>query len=214
MRLYPINLQIKGIPCLIIGGGHVALRKISKLIREEADVTVLAPEVCEDIQKMAEKGVLRWISKIYQEGDTHGYRLVVTACGIRAVAEQVYEAAQKEYFLYNASDFPSLGNCHLPAAFESGGMQFTVSTKGRSPAMAKYVKEWLMGTIPDGFGDWLDRVSRIRQEIREDIHSSQNRENFWHAVFDDPVMHLVMEGKIDEAEECVRHAIGRFRTEP
>ena len=212
--MYPVNLQMKGMPCLIIGGGHVALRKIKKLLKEEALVTVLAPEICEEIQKLVEMGALQWISKAYQVGDAQGYRLVVTACGVRAVAEQVHAASQKEYFLYNASDFPPLGNCQLPAAFETGGMQFTVSTQGRSPAMAKYVKEWLMRDIPSGFGDWLDRVSRIRQEVKKDIHSSQSRENFWHAVFDDSVMHLVMEGKIDEAEECVRHAIGRFRTEP
>lgn len=212
--MYPVNLQIKGMPCLIIGGGHVALRKITKLIREGAHVTVLAPEVCDDIQKMAKEGTLRWISRNYHEGDSHGYRLVVTACGVQSVVHQVHEESKKEYFLYNASDFPALGNCHLPAAFETGGMQFTISTKGRSPAMSKYVKEWLMGTIPDGFGDWLDRVSRIREELKADIHSSQSRENFWHAVFDDSVMHLVMEGKIDEAEECVRHEIGRFRAEP
>ncbi len=211
--MYPVNLQLQGAPCLIIGGGHVALRKVTKLLKEKADVTVLSPEACEDIRQLAEAGKLRWISRAYQEKDCLGYRLVVTACGIRGVAEEVHQAAEKEYFLYNASDFPPLGNCQLPASFETGGLQFTISTRGRSPAMSKYVKEWLRKEIPEDFGAWLDRVSAIREELKEEVHSSQSREKFWHVVFRDEVMHLVMEGKIDEAEECVRHEIGRFRAE-
>ena len=137
----------------------------------------------------------------------------MTACGVREVAEAVQQASKESHFLYNAADFPSLGNCSLPAAFDAGGIQITVSTNGRSPAMARYMKEWLSLKIPEGFGLWLDRVGKMRVEMKERIGTSEAREAFWRAVFTEDIMHLVMQGKLDEAEECVRHAVGRFGAE-
>ncbi len=211
--MYPINIKAEGMPCLVIGGGHVALRKIKKLIAEGAAVTVLSPEVEASIALLAEEGKIRWERSYFQEGDSRGYQLVITAAGVEDVAKAVRKAAQEDHFLYNAADFPALGNCSLPAAFSAGGIEIAVSTNGRSPAMARYVKEWLQQEIPDAFGLWLDRVSEIRRELKQETGDSDAREAFWRAAFGPEIMGLVIEGKVDEAEECVRHAIGCIRTE-
>lgn len=206
--MYPINLCVRGLPCLVIGGGHVAWRKVRRLIDEGAAVTVLAPKVAGEIDCLAKEGKLCRRDAEFSEGDCAGYRLVITAAGVRDVAEKVRRASLETGFLYNAADFPELGNCSLPAVFSSGGIRVAVSTDGRSPAMARYVKEWLQGEIPDAFGLWLDRVSAIREELKCREGSSRERENFWRQALGPAVMRLVAEGKIDEAEECVRHAIG------
>ena len=211
--MYPINIKIHGLPCLVIGGGHVALRKIKKLIAEGAHVTVLAPEVIEEVRVLSKEGEIDWRESCFTDNDCLGYQLVITASGVRDVAEKVHRAALENHFLYNAADFPSLGNCSLPASFSSNGIQIAVSTGGRSPAMARYVKEWLQKEIPDTFGLWLDRVSTIRIELKSQMESSQVREAFWRFAFGPAIMQLVAQGKIDEAEECVRHAISRFGTE-
>lgn len=212
--MYPINLKAKGTACLVIGGGHIALRKVRKLLQEGAVVTVLSPVLSEELMSLYRSGSIHWKQSVYKAGDTNGYQIVVSACGIRSVAEGVHKEAGEKFFLYNAADFPPLGNCSLPASFEKGGIGFAISTNGRSPAMAKYIKSWLENEIPSSFGAWLDRVSVIREELPGELSSSRVRECFWHSVFSDQVMNLVLSGKLDEAEECVRHAIGRFRTEP
>lgn len=211
--LYPVNLKAAGLRALVIGGGHVALRKVKKLIAEEADVTILAPEVVSDIEALSEAKKVHWEKHLFRGDDLSSYGLIVTACGVREVAEAVQQASKESHFLYNAADFPSLGNCSLPAAFNAGGIQITVSTNGCSPAMARYMKEWLSLKIPEGFGLWLDRVGKMRVEMKERISTSEAREAFWRAVFTEDIMHLVMQGKLDEAEECVRHAVGRFGAE-
>lgn len=211
--LYPVNLKAAGLRALVIGGGHVALRKVKKLIAEEADVTILAPEVVSDIEALSEAKKVHWEKHLFRGDDLSSYGLIVTACGVREVAEAVQQASKESHFLYNAADFPSLGNCSLPAAFDAGGIQITVSTNGRSPAMARYMKEWLSLKIPEGFGLWLDQVGKMRVEMKERISTSEAREAFWRAVFTEDIMHLVMQGKLDEAEECVRHAVGRFGAE-
>lgn len=212
--MYPINLQIEGLPCLVIGGGHIALRKIRRLLEEKAQVTVLAPEVIEPIAALLEEKKVSWVKDRYQPGMAGAYRLVMTACGIRQVAEAVHQESLVHHFLYNAADFPPLGNCHLPASFKKGDIQVTVSTEGRSPAISRYLKEWLMGEFPPHLEDWLDRVGFMRQELKEHFQESRKREAFWHSAFTDEVMELVTEGKLDEAEERVRHAIGCIGTEP
>ncbi len=211
--MYPINIKAQGLPCLVIGGGHVALRKIKKLISEGADVTVLAPELSEAVRALASEGKIAWKKSYFQENDCLGYQLVITAAGVEEVARQVQKASLAHHFLYNAADFPPLGNCSVPASFSSGGIHIAVSTDGRSPAMAKYVKEWLQEEIPDAFGLWLDRVGDMRKELKERMKESDAREAFWRAAFGPAIMQLVIEGKVDEAEECVRHAIGCIRTE-
>lgn len=210
--MYPVNLQMKGISCLVIGGGHIAFRKVKKLVQEEARVTVLAPEISEELKQLCDEKKIRWKAEPFTAGDTRGYTFVVTACGVQSVAEEVHKESLASFFLYNAADFPSLGNCFLPASFELDHIQFAISTNGRSPAMARYVKNWLQTKIPSSFGEWLERVGDIRQNLKRELETSEMRENFWHTVFNDQIMDLVVEGKLDEAEECVRHAVGCFRS--
>ena len=211
--LYPINLHIEGLPCLVIGGGHIALRKIRRLLEEKAQVTVLAPEVIAPIFQLNKEKKLHWEKGEYEPGMAHEYRLVMTACGVQAVAEAVYQESLTAHFLYNAADFPSLGNCHLPASFKKGDIRVTVSTEGRSPAISRYLKEWLMEKFPPHLDEWLDRVGVLRQEMKQDFQDSRQREAFWHRAFTQEVMQLVTEGQLDEAEECVRHAVGCIGTE-
>lgn len=212
--MYPVNLRMDGVSCLIIGGGHVALRKVKKLVDQQARVTVLAPEICKELVALWQEKRISWKKAFYEAGDAKGYHFVVTASGSREVAEMVHRESLDTTFLYNSADFPELGNCFLPATFETGGIRFAVSTNGRSPAMAKYVKNWLAGQIPPSFGVWLDRVGDIRLELKEKLKDSRAREDFWHTVFSDRIMNLVLSGKLDEAEECVRHATGCIGAEP
>ena len=74
------------------------------------------------------------------------------------------------------------------------------------------MKTRLAEAIPDALSDWLDRVTRIRAELKRDIADSRIRENFWETVFDEMVLSLVYAGKLDEAEEYIRHAVGSLRS--
>lgn len=210
--MYPVNLKMTGVPCLIIGGGHIGERKIRKLLSEKAAVTVLAPEVSEEIGQMIREGKVHWEKRNYEAGDCLDFRFVVTATGVRQIAEAVRQEAAERGFLYNAADFPELGNCFLPAGFRKGNIEVAVSTGGKSPAVARFLKTRLAEAVPDALSDWLDRVTRIRAELKRDIADSRIRENFWETVFDEKVLSLVYAGKLDEAEEYIRHAVGSLRS--
>ena len=139
--------------------------------------------------------------------------MVVTAAGDKAVALSVQKEAEQKGILYNAADFPALGNCHIPARIKKEGLMVTVSTEGRSPAMAKYVKNWLALEIPDAYGQWLDRMGALRSVLQEGLADAEQREKFWRLAFEHQVMELVVQGNLDAAEERVRSGISRLRSE-
>lgn len=210
--MYPVNIELSGRPCLVIGGGHVALRKIKALLEENAAVTAVAPEACREIRDLADGNHISWRQEPYRKGTSGNYFFVITASGNKEIAAWVAEEAKEKGFLYNSADFPSMGNCHLPARLKKEGLMITVSTDGRSPAFSKYIKEQISRQIPDGYGFWLDRISRVREELKDDLESAETRERFWRKAFDKVTMELVVQGKLDEAEECVRCGISSFRS--
>ena len=123
--MYSLNWKAEGESCLVIGAGHVALRKIRGLLEAGARVTVIAPEAEADIEKLSEEGKIRYWRKPYETGDEEGCRLVVSTCGIRSVAEVLHQLMKGKGFLYNAADFPELGNCAVPARLKRGDLTIT-----------------------------------------------------------------------------------------
>lgn len=211
--MYPLNWKAEGRPCLVAGAGHVALRKARGLLAAKAEVTVVAPEGVPEFSALAAEGRLRWERASFLPGMERGAALVVSTTGDVRVARYLSEAAARERFLYNAADFPALGNCTLPAHFERGSLTVAVSTEGRSPAFSRYIRQWLETEIPENFGEWLDRLAALREEAKETIAGSRARESFWRAAFSGDVMRRVAEGQLEEAEEYIRHAMGGFGPE-
>lgn len=211
--MYPLNWKAEGRPCLVAGAGHVALRKARGLLAAKAEVTVVAPEGVPEFSALAAEGRLRWERASFRPGMERGADLVVSTTGDVRVARYLSEAAARERFLYNAADFPALGNCTLPAHFERGSLTVAVSTEGKSPAFSRYIRQWLETEIPENFGEWLDRLAALREEAKETIEGSRAREAFWRAAFSGDVMRRVAEGQLEEAEEYIRHAMGGFGPE-
>lgn len=211
--MYPLNWKAEGRPCLVAGAGHVALRKARGLLAAKAEVTVVAPEGVPEFSALAAEGRLRWERASFLPGMEWGADLVVSTTGDVRVARYLSEAAARERFLYNAADFPALGNCTLPAHFERGSLTVAVSTEGKSPAFSRYIRQWLETEIPENFGEWLDRLAALREEAKETIEGSRAREAFWRAAFSGDVMRRVAEGQLEEAEEYIRHAMGGFGPE-
>lgn len=211
--MYPLNWKAEGRPCLVVGAGHVALRKVRGLLTAGARVTVLAPEAAPELLALAREGRIRYEARCFAPGDERGYAFIATTAGDRDAAEHLSRSAEAVPFLYNAADFPALGNCTLPAHFERGSLTVAVSTEGRSPAFARYIRDWLAEAVPADFGAWLDRLSALREEAKGKITTSAERERFWRAAFSSGAMALAASGHLEEAEEYIRNAMGGFGAE-
>lgn len=203
-----------GEPCLVVGGGHVAVRKVRGLLAAGGIVTVIAPEAEAEIYKLSADGHIHYEKRAFAEGDEAGYVFVASTSGRKAIAEYLHSAVKRHFFLYNAADFPPLGNCTLPAKLTRGSLTVALSTEGKSPAFSKYIRNWLDTVIPGNYGEWLDRLADIREEAKHTLKTSKDRETFWRTAFGTDVLAAVSEGNLGEAEEIIRHAMGRFGIKP
>ena len=90
MPQFPVNLNVVGRPCLVVGGGRIALRKAQQLLICDADLTVISPEVVDDFADLP----VRVLRRRYEAGDVAGYRLIITATGDHVVDQQIHDEAE------------------------------------------------------------------------------------------------------------------------
>src|SRR5437667_9085934 len=142
---YPLFLDLTGQPVVVIGAGKVALRKIRSLLMAGARVTVISPQA-----SRLPKSV-RWLRRRYRRGDLAGARLVVAATNDKRVNELVCIEAKRRRQLVNCVAPPLAGNFYVPAVARRGGIAVAISTDGRSPALAKRLRQELEQFLRDRY---------------------------------------------------------------
>jgi precorrin-2 dehydrogenase/sirohydrochlorin ferrochelatase len=210
---YPMNMEMAGRRCLILGGGPVALRKAKDLVRAEAIVDIVAPEIELELQIMVEAGVLSWEKGIYRPSILGGQFLMICATDNPHVNERAAKRAKELGILVNAPAQPWLSDFTVPASFTRGQLTLAVSTDGLSPALAKAIRERLEMDYPPVFGTWLVELSELREELKNELPTPREREKFWRLALDDELLDLVKEGKLDQAEAKIKNASHKFRTQ-
>ena len=210
---YAMNLEMKGRPCLVLGGGPVALRKARTLLHAEAAVTVAAPRLTEELADLAAAGRLRWRAHCYEETMLAGMFLVVCATDDRAANEAAARSAKARGVLVNAPAQPELSDFTVPASLARGRLLLTVSTDGLSPALSRAIRAQLATLYPEALGDWLERLAAVRRELKAETGTARAREAFWRRAMSVEILDMVRQGRSEEAEERIRHAAHLFRTE-
>ena len=198
---YPVSLVVAGQPCLVVGGGSVAVRKAEGLVRTGARVTVAAFEVDPSIELLPVAVERRH----YRPGEAGRYRLVITATGVPEVDASVAADAAAAGVWVNSADDPAHCTFLLPAVHRDRPVTVAVSTGGASPALAT----WLRCQIADALGEGLGLLAEALEEARRKVQASgQPTESLdWHAILDGPLTRLVRDGRLDEARKLLDEAI-------
>ncbi len=213
MADYPINLRVAGKKCAVVGGGAVACRKIKSLLAAGAEVTVFSPELTAELAEMVKKKQFNYIARPYQKGDLKGFFLVICATDNTTVNQAVSAEAERLGILANVVDVPELGNFSVPAQVKRGDLLLTVSTGGKSPAMAKKLRQELAKQYGEEYGEYLDMLDKIRRELKQRLATSKQRELFWRETIDENVLALLRQGRIEEAEAVICHAVSSIGIE-
>jgi len=200
---YPVNLDLDGIRVLVVGGGHVAARKVAGLLRAGADVTVVAPHA---VHEIADDPDVRWFARSYQRGEAASYRIAVTATGVPSVDQQVADDGDRSGVWVNSADDPANCAFTLPAVARHGDLQITVSTAGRSPALARWLRRRYERDISSGYDQLLDLLAETRSEARSMRGTSESAG--WDTALDDGLLDLVRSGRIEQARRLLRSHLG------
>lgn len=151
MTWYPLFLDLRGQPVVVVGGGAVATRKVRALARAGAKVTVISPKLSGALRR---RRSLRWVARPYRPGDLQGAVLVVAATDDWEVNRAVCREAKRRGLLVNCAAPPEAGNFIVPAVARRAGVTVAFSTGGLSPARAKQLRQaleaWLRRRYPAG----------------------------------------------------------------
>ena len=213
MPFYPVNLQINNRSCIVVGGGAVAERKVQSLLAAGACVTVLSPQLTKALAELYQAKKLTHIARIYEAGDLAGFFIVVCATDNEAVNRLAAEEASRAGALVNVADAPELGNFSVPSQILRGDLLITISTGGKSPALARVLGRELAEQYGPEYGQYLDLVANARVKMKKSTQSSKEREAFWRQTIDSEVINLLKNGKVKEAEAKIYNAIGCSGTE-
>lgn len=197
--LYPVGLRLVGRPVLVVGGGAVASTKVAELLVCGADVTVVAPDVVDDITG---DDRVRCERRPYRRGDVAGYRFVVAATDDTDVNRAVHDDAEAAGIWVNAADDPEHCTVTLPSRIRRGSLLVTVSTEGRSPAFAAWLRRWLETEIGPEHETLLELLAEERDRLRSEGLSTEGLD--WRGAIESGMLDAVRAGEIHTAKELLK----------
>jgi siroheme synthase-like protein len=198
----PVSLNIDGRPCLVVGGGPVAARKARNLLECGALVTVIAPALSNEMSALE---AVTHVRRPYQKGDAASYRLVVTATGIPTVDSEVFADADAAGVWVNSADDPVHCSFILPSVHRDGPVSIAVSTAGRSPALASWLRRRIAEDV-GGLGNLAGLLGEARRRLHEAGRTTETVD--WSELLNGPLASLVQAGRIPEAQQLIDRAIG------
>ncbi len=180
MAFLPLLIDMNGMPCLVAGGGAIALHKAEKLLEHGADVTVVAPEICPEITALPVKTRRRRA----EAKDCEGMALVADATGDRGAEELLSKTCAELHIPYICAGNGDLCTAILPAVYSSGRTVVAVSSKGASPAASAWLRDYLADMIPDNMDAVLDRMAEIRLTAKDSLDRQPVRREFMRRCLD------------------------------
>ncbi len=199
---YPVQLIVENRPCLVVGAGAVARRKIGGLLASGADVTVVAPIINPEVAALP----VRIFERPYQRGEVASYRLAITCTDDPAVNAQVFADGEAAGVWVNSADDPVNCGFTLPAVARQGDLTLTVSTAGTSPAVASWIARELKQTYDYRYGELLAVVAGVRAEVR--AHFGTSEVDGWNEALDNDLVDMVANGRHEQASDRLRSTLG------
>lgn len=164
---YPVALDLDQKHCLLVGGGELAEGKIDALLSAGARLTIVSPDVLPRMAELADAGQLALQRRPYHPDDLAGISLVIAATDDRALNARIARDARSDGILVNAVDDPPNCDFFAVSVVRRGDLQLAISTNGRSPAFARWMRESLDATVPAEYDDLLGLLGDIRDRIRQ-----------------------------------------------
>lgn len=206
--MYPVTLNLTGKRCTVVGGGQVALRKVTSLIEQGANVTVISLELTDELLAMQEQFV--WKNCAYQDGMLQGSFLVIAATDSRAVNHAVAEWCEENQVLVNVVDSREESSFTVNAMVQRGDLLLAVSTNGISPAVSRRIRQELEQYYGPEYGVMLEILAQARQDAMESVQDAGKRRQFLQSVADMELPELLKKDTKEEVQKRVKLCLSSY----
>ncbi len=203
MEFLPIFINIRQQPCVVVGGGEVAARKVTSLLKAQAHVTVIAPELSSALRHAD----IRHIQATFEPSHLDGATLVIAATNNPEVNRAVSAAAQARHIPVNVVDTPELCSFVMPAIVDRSPIVVAVSSGGAAPVLARLLRARLETFIPVGYGRLAALAGKFRDAIKQRLPEGLPRHAFWENVFEGAIGEDMLAGREALAQQRLQHAI-------
>jgi siroheme synthase-like protein len=203
---YPIFVEMQGRRTLVVGGGKVAQEKIAGLLAAGAAITVLAPQLSENLQALAAAGTIAYQPRAYYDGALAGFEVCFVATDDGAVNAAVAAEGKRAGIWVNAADDPEHCDFILPSVVRQGEVVVAASTGGASPALARRLREDLTAFL----GDDYKPLAALLREVRADVRARKLTVDAetWQIAIDGRFRALVAQRRLDEARAYLYNGLG------
>lgn len=204
-RYYPVFLDIEGRLAMVVGGGAVAEGKVTGLLAARARVMLVSPEATPALEGIARDGLITWAKRRYKHGDLSGAWMVVVATNDTDMNYAIAAEATAAGVLVNVVDSPAQCSFIAPAVVRRDDLTIAISTGGKSPAIARRVREEMERLFPPEYGALLEIAARVREALqREGLRASPD---LWQRALSPEVIDLVRQGRSDEATALLTESL-------
>lgn len=215
MKYFPFFFKLDNQNCLIIGGGDVAERKVDLLIKANANITLIAPEISDYLLNLEKEKKISCQKEKYDKKilDSKKFKFIVVATNDKELNVQIADDARKSNILINVVDQTDLCDFIFPSILERGPITVAVSTGGSSPVLARMLRTKLETMIPGSYGRLAKIVSENRVPIRKKLKNSKSNRIFWEQMLNSKFVELVLSGQDEEAVAYLKSEIDSFDEE-
>jgi precorrin-2 dehydrogenase/sirohydrochlorin ferrochelatase len=208
MSYYPVCLDLQGRSCVVVGGGKVAERKVKGLLACNAQVKVISPDLTEFLSQLHTEGQLEWLNRPYKKGDLSQTFLVIAATDDEQAQQMVQDEATQLNKLLNVADVPQRCNFILPATVRRGDLTIAVATGGKSPALAKKLRQELEKRIGPEYTVLVNILGALRPQVLASGLSQPENELLFHKLLHDDMLKWIEERDWSRMENHIRSVLG------
>jgi len=195
MSWLPIVLRLQDRSALVVGGGLVAARKIRQLLRAGAKVTIVAPEICNELAALRDQRLINHHAESFTEKNLDNMVLVIAATDDETINRKISKQAQSRNIPVNVVDNPALCTFIMPSIIDRSPVQIAISTGGASPVLARLLRARLETMIPASFGHLADLMRKSREAVKKRFPEMTARRRFWEHILQGPVAEMLYAGQ-------------------
>lgn len=209
MKYYPVCLQIEGRRCLVVGGGKVAERKALGLLGSGAIVTVISPDLTPGLAQLEAEGALTWLQQGYQAGDAEEFFLVMAATDDPVVQDQIRDDGIRCKTLVNVADVPEKCNFILPAVVKRGSVSIAISTGGKSPALAKKLRQEFEARLGSEYEMVAELMGVLRPYVLQWNLPQADNELLFNGLIEGGILTLILGRDWPQIQTYLEQGLGR-----
>mgnify|MGYP000047119173 CR=1 FL=1 len=187
MDYLPLNVDIADRPCLLVGGGSVARRKASLLLRAKARLTIVAPVIDDDLGAMAKREGATLHRRAFRDSDVQAHNLIVVATSDTALNRRIGALAQAAGLLVNVVDTPRASNVIFPAMIDRSPLILSVSSSGSAPVLSRKLRTELEQQTPQSYAGLARCIGRHRSMVRKRLGDAGQTRRFWESLIDSQI---------------------------